>query len=93
MIKQKTITFKKKNGRYELTPKERIISLLKKNKHMAASAISRAASIQYNVMENIIDDLQKEGLAVVISSTVSTPDNKIVLAQTMKMVYWKGVKQ
>jgi len=78
---------RKENGKFILSPKERILEILKKEKEMFATPIAYRAHIHYTVLEKLLKELSDEGRVVIITKT-KVNENNIVIS-IKKIVKWK----
>lgn len=91
----KKTKFIKKGNRYNLTPKERILQLIKKYQEVSTSRLSTEAKIQYDVTKKIIEELNNDGLIKIESTSYYDSNNqeqivKIILDRSMKKILKKS---
>jgi len=67
--------FIKKDNRYLLTPEERILKILKKEKEISLTPLSVRTGIQYDRLYKILKNLSNKGRIVIITGKVN---NKIL---------------
>jgi len=85
--------FEKIGNRFKLSPRERIITLLKEKNEIAISSLMRLAHIQYNYLEKILEKLQKTGQIIIIKDDICDIDDRPVFSKkTIKLVKHKSQK-
>lgn len=67
----KKTEFIKKNNRYLLSPEERVLKILKKEKEVSLSPLSNRTGIQYDILHIILKKLSSEGRCVIITGKLN----------------------
>jgi len=80
------IKFEKKDGRFLISPINRIVKLLKMNKEMTMTSLYRLAKVQYYTLEKFLTQLDKEGKVIIVKTTRTDEDGNIILVN--RQIKW-----
>lgn len=85
-------SFKKKRKyiRHRFPPKQRIIRILKREKTMPLTPLSKKTSIQYDVLKKILSELEKEKLINIIISKIDRGKENFIIVSEVKWIGYKN---
>lgn len=83
--------FKKVGKRFLLSPQERVIKILKKNKEMPMTTLSLKTSIHYDSLQRLLEKMSNEGLVSIIVTEYVNENDKTIVAN--RNVVWCGGKK
>lgn len=85
------VDFKQKNKRFILKSRDRIISILKKHKSMFITELQKKSHVQYNELILFLEDLERQGKIIIITTKVRDINDKIITGGTE--IIWKQQKK